>query len=64
MSVVVLISMSKAPKLPVSPPFYFKDLDKRPSCPACGKDVKVVVPSTKLTYLVHDIDRVCVIDNE
>ena len=55
--------MSKAPKSPVSPRFYFKDLDKRPSCPACGKDVRVVVPSAKLTYLVHAVDQLCVIDN-
>ena len=56
------VDMDKPPKNPEIP-FYFKDLDKRPICPACGKDVRVVVPSAKLTYLVHAVDQLCVIDN-
>ena len=46
-----------------SPPFYFKEISERPNCPLCGEPAKVVVPSIKLTYIVHAVDKVCVLGN-
>lgn len=43
--------------------FIYKDLKNKLICPSCGRAVKVVVPATTFTYLVHGSDDLCVIDN-
>ena len=44
--------------------FIYKDLSEKLICPICGREVRVVVPATTFTYLVHAPDDLCVMDNE
>ncbi len=44
--------------------FVYKDLSDSVKCPLCKRVVRVVVPATTFTYLVHGKDDLCVIDNQ
>lgn len=54
--------MPKHPGLQTSL-YIYKDLSKKVICPVCERIVKVVVPATTFTYLVHGTEDICVIDN-
>ena len=43
--------------------FIYKDLSEKLICPICGREVRVVVPATTFTYLVHAPEDLCVMDN-
>jgi hypothetical protein len=37
---------------------------ERRFCPECHRVIKYVVPSDMITYIVHEINDVCAIENE
>lgn len=43
--------------------FYYEDIAERVICPNCRKLVKMVVPATIVTYLVHPGGAICVLEN-
>lgn len=43
--------------------FVYKDISEKLICPICGREVRVVVPATTFTYLVHGQDDLCAMDN-
>lgn len=33
-------------------------------CPLCGRVIENIVPAESITYIVHALDNLCVIDNQ
>lgn len=44
--------------------FYFREPPTKTFCPLCHRVIRYTVPGETVTYLVHAIDDVCVMDNE
>lgn len=43
--------------------FYYEDIAERVICPNCKGIVKIVIPATSVTYLIHLNGEICVLEN-